>query len=59
MARSRKPATNLTRLVQTHVREATATKLTAKAGRLGYKDAAYVRRLIEIDLGEIPPEEKT
>lgn len=47
----------VTHLVQTRVREATARKLTAKAIRLGFSEAAYVRRLIEIDLGEITKED--
>lgn len=50
-------ARSLTRLVQTHVQQTTGRKLAAKAARLGYKEAAYVRRLIELDLGEIKPEE--
>jgi len=46
-----------TRLAQTLLRESTGTKLAAKAMRLGYKESAYIRRLIEIDLGELKPEE--
>lgn len=49
-------AQKLTRLVQTTLRKTTADKLSVKAIRLGYKEAAYIRRLIELDLGEIQEE---
>lgn len=53
----KRSANTLQHLIQTRVRESTAKKLLSKVTRLGYSEAAYVRRLIMVDLGEISKDE--
>ncbi len=47
----------LTRLVHTHVTEQVGLMLAEKISRLRIKEAAYVRQLIERDLGVLTSEE--
>ena len=51
------PKSNLTVAVQTLLTTETAANLAAKLARIDMKEAAYLRRLIRIDLGEISAEE--